>query len=204
MNRYLKFLICLFVGAFLWFFPVSSEIPKPAQEVFAIFVAGIASFLLRPLPMGALVLLGLISLLVTKTLTMDQALSGFGDSVVWLVVAAFLISGAVVETGFGKRVALFFISRFGKNIFGVAYGLCASEFLLGPVVPSNTARGGGIHAPLERSLSEALGSFPDDQPDRAGSYLSLVGSHANMVTAGMLLYSQASESCSSCWRLSII
>ena len=103
MNRYLKFLICLFVGAFLWFFPVSSEIPKPAQEVFAIFVAVIASFLLRPLPMGALVLLGLISLLVTKTLTMDQALSGFGDSVVWLVVAAFLISGAVVETGFGKR-----------------------------------------------------------------------------------------------------
>ena len=110
-----------------------------------------------------------------------------------LVIAAFLISGAVVETGFGHRVALFFISQFGKNIFGIAYGLCASELLLGPVVPSNTARGGGIHAPLARSLSEALKSYPDNAPDRAGSYLSLVGSHANMITAGMFLTGMAAN-----------
>lgn len=193
MSRLTSFLICLVVGIFFWFVPLSPDIPKPAQEVFAVFLAVIVSFFLRPLPTGALVLLGLISLIITNTITMDQALSGFGDSIVWLVVAAFLISGAVVETGFGKRVALFFISRFGKNIFGIAYGLCASEFVLGPVVPSNTARGGGIHAPLERSLSEALGSFPDNQPDRAGSYLSLVGSHANMVTAGMFLTGMAAN-----------
>ena len=57
-------------------------------EVFAVFLAVIVSFFLRPLPTGALVLLGLISLLITNTITMDQALSGFGDSIVWLVVAA--------------------------------------------------------------------------------------------------------------------
>lgn len=193
MNKLASILVCILIAALLWFFPLSPDIPKHGQEVFAVFIAVIASFLLRPLPMGALVLLSLIILMITRTVTMEQALSGYGDSTVWLVVAAFLISGAVVETGFGRRIALFFISQFGRNIFGVAYGLCASELVLGPVVPSNTARGGGIHAPLSRSLSEALKSFPDNAPDRAGSYLSLVGSHANMVTAGMFLTGMAAN-----------
>jgi DASS family divalent anion:Na+ symporter len=193
MKKSWSILLCACVACVLWLFPVSSEIPKEGQEVFAIFIAVIVSFLLRPLPMGAMVLLSLIVLLTTKTIDMNQALSGYGDPTVWLVVAAFLISGAVVETGFGRRIALFFISQFGKNIFGVAYALCASELLLGPVVPSNTARGGGIHAPLARSLAEALKSHPDKDPDQAGSYLSLVGSHANMTTAGMFLTGMAAN-----------
>lgn len=193
MHQVKKFVVSIAIGLLLWHFPVSQDIPKTAQEVFAVFISVIVSFLFRPLPTGALVLLGLITLMVTKTITMREALSGYGDSTVWLVVAAFLISGAVVETGFGRRVALFFISKFGRNIFGVAYGLCASEFLLGPVIPSNTARGGGVHAPIARSLSEALESYPEKEPDRAGSYLTLVGSHANMVTAGMFLTGMAAN-----------
>ena len=51
---------------------------------------------------------------------------------------------------------------------GLGYALCASELLLGPVVPSNTARGGGIMAPIVGSLARALGSEPDKEPRRAG------------------------------------
>ena len=31
---------------------------------------------------------------------------------------------------------------------GLGYALCCAELILGPVVPSNTARGGGILAPI--------------------------------------------------------
>ncbi len=185
--------ICILFGVVLWYFPLSEDIPKSGQEIFAVFIAVILSFLLRPLPMAPMVLLGLISLIITKTITLDEALSGFGDSTVWLVVSAFLISGAVLDSGFGHRIALFLISKLGKNIFGIAYGLCGSELILGPVVPSNTARGAGIHAPIAQSLAEALKSYPDKQPDRAGAYISLVGGHANLVTAGMFLTGMAAN-----------
>ncbi|MEQ8879233.1 MAG: DASS family sodium-coupled anion symporter [Cyclobacteriaceae bacterium] len=188
-----RIFICVVVGIVLWYYPISAEIPRDGQEVFAVFIAVIVSFLLRPLPMAPMVLLGLISLIITGTISLDQALVGFGNSTVWLVVAAFLISGAVLNSGFGHRIALFLISKLGKNIFGIAYGLCGSELILGPVVPSNTARGAGIHAPIAQSLSEALGSYPDKLPDRAGAYISLVGGQANLVTAGMFLTGMAAN-----------
>lgn len=193
MNTLQKFIICVLIGGLLWFVPLSPTLPKEGQEVFAVFIAVIVSFLLRPFQMGPMVLVGLVVLMVTKTIDTSQALTGYGNSTVWLVVAAFLISGAVVETGFGNRIALYLISKLGKNILGIAYGVCGSELILGPIVPSNTARGGGIHAPLVRSLSELLNSYPKRSPRRAGSYLSLVGANANFITAGMFLTGMAAN-----------
>lgn len=188
-----KVMICIMVGILLWFIPLSPSLPKEGQEVFAVFIAVIVSFFLRPFHMGPMVLLGLVVLMITNTIEIDQALSGYGNSTVWLVVAAFIISGAVVETGFGNRIALYLISKLGKNILGIAYGVCGSELILGPIVPSNTARGGGILAPLVRSLSESLNSYPDKSPNRAGSYLNLVGANANFITAGMFLTGMAAN-----------
>ena len=107
--------------------------------------------------MGTMVIFGLMTLMLTNTLTVDGALSGYGNSVVWLVVAAFLIAGSVVKTGFGLRIALILVKRFGNSMLGLGYAMTAAELILGPVVPSNTARGGGILAPITRSLSEARG-----------------------------------------------
>ena len=99
---------------------------------------------------------GLLFLLEFKSM-----LRGFGDKTVWLVVAAFLIAGTVERTGFGKRIALLLVKRFGKSMLGIGYAQCAAELILGPVVPSNTARGGGILAPITLSLSRSLQSEPN-------------------------------------------
>ena len=85
---------------------------------------------------------------------------------VWLVVAAFLIAGGVISSGIGKRIALNLISWFGKSILGLAYSICGTELILGPVVPSNTARGGGIIAPIVNSISHSLGSKSDENPKK--------------------------------------
>jgi len=131
--------------------------------------------------------------MLTNTLTVDEALSGYGNSIVWLVVAAFLIAGSVVKTGFGLRIALILVKRFGNSILGLGYTITAAELILGPIVPSNTARGGGILAPITRSLAEALDSFPEDKPERAGAYLTTLGAHANLITAAMFLTGMAAN-----------
>ena len=40
-------------------------------------------------------------------------------------------------------------------------------------------------------LAEALDSYPNRHPERAGTYLALVGSHANLITAAMFLTGMA-------------
>ena len=184
---------CVFLALVLWNLPIPDGLNPVGWQVFSIFIAVIASFIIRPFPVGAMVIFGLVVLMVTKTLTPVEALAGYADTTVWLVVYAFLIAGVVIHTGFGRRIALLLVSRLGKSTIGLGYSLCGAELILGPFVPSNTARGGGIVAPITDSLARALDSTPENHPERAGQYLTLVGAHANLIAAAMFLTGMAAN-----------
>jgi len=193
MNSLLKLTLCTLLAVILWLLPIPEGLSTQGWHLFAVFISVIISFILRPFSMGVMVILGLVILSITGTISMKEALSGYGDSTVWLVVAAFLIAGGVIRTGLGRRIALLLVNRLGKSSLGLGYSLCGAELLLGPVVPSNTARGGGILAPIVQSLAGALDSHPNKEPKRAGEYLALVGAHANLITAAMFLTGMAAN-----------
>lgn len=192
-NENLKLISWLTVGVILWFLPVPDGLTPEAWHYFSIFITVIFGFMITSLPMGLIVLLGILALTITKTAPLKETLHGYGDSTVWLVVAAFLIAGGVKETGLGKRIGLTLVDRIGKTMLGLGYAIAGAELMLGPVVPSNTARGGGIMSPIVRSLAEALGSKPDKNPEGAGKYLMLMGTHANLITAAMFLTGMAAN-----------
>ena len=98
----------------------------------AVFAATIVGFVARPLPMGAVCLIGITTVILTGTLEPEVALSGFSNSVIWLIVTAFLISRAVVKSGLGSRIALFFVSRIGSRILGVSYAMALTDLILAP------------------------------------------------------------------------
>ncbi len=193
MKLWQRFGFCLIVGAAIWFSPTPSGVEPEGWRVLAVFVATIVSFLLRPLPMGAMTLIALVFLAATNTLSFKQTLAGFSDTTVWLVVAAFLIAGTVARTGLGRRVALIMVTKLGRTTLGLGYAATITEFILGALVPSNTARGGGVMAPVMNSLSNALGSTPGKSPRRAGEYLMLVGAHANLIAAASFLTGMAAN-----------
>jgi len=126
-------------------------------------------------------------------LSLKNSLQGYANTTVWLVVAAFLISGAMIHTGLGRRLALRMVATFGQTTLGLGYAIAAAEFLLAPFIPSNTARGGGVMMPMVNSISDVLGSHPHDHPRRAGEYLVLCGAHLNLVTAAMFLTGMAAN-----------
>ncbi|KAI8884340.1 Sodium/sulfate symporter [Backusella circina FSU 941] len=119
-----------------------------------------------------------------------KALEGFSSSVVWLIFSAFHLGKAVQVTQLGKRISLIMIQYFGKRTIGLAYAVVISELLLAPFVPSNTARGGGIVLPVVNSIATTLGSTPTNNP-KLGAFLTLVGSHANLLSASMYLTGMA-------------
>ena len=183
----------LFLGIILWMIKPPSGLDQEAYLMFIIFSSTILSILIKAIPMSTSVLIGLLLSVITNLMSLKDALIGFGDSTTWLVVIAFLIAGVIIETGLGRRIALICINLLGKTVTGLGYAICASELILGPLVPSNTARGGGIIAPIVDSISRSLGSEPQKDPEIAGEYLHLVGAHANLITAAMFLTGMAAN-----------
>lgn len=176
------------LGAVLWFLPVPRGLDMAAWHLFAIFVATILAIIIKPFPMGAVALLSLGTVVATKTLTLDQALSSFSSSVVWLVVFAFFISRGFMKTGLGRRFAYILVSRFGHSSLGLGYAVTLTDLILAPAIPSNTARGAGIVFPIVKALAQALGSEPHQKTHRQlGAYLMKVAFHANVVSSAMFV-----------------
>ena len=183
----------LILGIILWAIKPPPGLDKEAYLMFIIFASTILSVLIRAIPMSTSVLIGLLLSIIFNLMPLKVALMGFGDSTTWLVVIAFLIAGVIIDTGLGKRIALICIQELGKSVTGLGYAICTTELILGPLVPSNTARGGGIIAPIVDSISRSLGSEPKKNPRVAGEYLHLVGAHANLITAAMFLTGMAAN-----------
>ncbi|KAJ2684193.1 hypothetical protein H4R19_006916, partial [Coemansia spiralis] len=119
------------------------------------------------------------------------AVSGFSNSIVWLVFCAFHMGKAVEKTGFGRRVSLALVGAMGQSALGIGYAVCAAELLLAPFIPSNTARGGGIVYPIVESVVSALGVDVHGGEDPVGGFLSFVGSSANLITSSLFVTGMA-------------
>ncbi len=190
----LRLLGVLLVGVIIWLVPPPSGVEPRAWHLLAIFVATIVGIIVKPLPMGAMALLGIAATALSGTLTINQALSGFGNSTIWLIVVAFFISHGFIKTGLGSRIAYLFMAALGKKTLGLSYGLIATDLVLAPAIPSNTARAGGIVFPLVRASARAFGSNPDDgTAHKIGSFLIQAAFQGNVITSAMFLTAMAAN-----------
>jgi DASS family divalent anion:Na+ symporter len=162
-------------------------------RLLAIFVATIAASIVRPAPMGAVVFIAVCVLAFTGTMTPVDALAGYADPIVWLVLCAFMISRSVTKTGLGRRIAFGFIKLLGNRSLGLAYALVATDTVLASIVPSNSARAGGIVFPIARSVAEAYESTPGQTRRRLGAFLMTAVYQADVVACAMFLTGQASN-----------
>lgn len=190
----------LILGAVIWPLPSPGGVSTQAWHMLALFVATILAIILRPLPMGAVTLLGMLAAVLSGVVpltapkddpTAPYALMGFANSTIWLIVMAFLISRGFIKTGLGRRIALFFVSLLGKKMLGVSYGLAVADLVMAPAIPSATARGGGIMAPIMKSVAEVYDSRPGPTARRAGSFLAINVGQVNAITCAMFLTAMA-------------
>lgn len=192
--NFVSLLITLAVGAIIWFIGAPEGLDPKAWHLFAIFVATIVGLIIKPLPMGGVAVLSIAAVIITGTLATQEALSGFQNTTIWLIVIAFFISRGFIKTGLGNRVAYLFVKRFGKKTLGLSYALLFSDLILSPAMPSNTARGGGIIFPIIKSLSQTFGSNPEDGTERKiGSFLTKTAFQGNMITSAMFMTAMAAN-----------
>src|SRR5262245_18992885 len=187
-----RFLITVAAGLIIWSLPVPQGLEPRAWHLLALFVATVVGIIARPLPMGAIAMIGISVTLLTGTLGMEQVLEGFGHETVWLVVCAFLLAGAFIRTGLGARIAYFFMSRFGHRTLGLGYSLAATDLILAPFIPSHAARSGGAVFPILRSIAKSsFGSGDTPEVRRTAGFLSISTYQATCVSCAMFLTAMA-------------
>lgn len=192
-SRLLRWGIVLAVAGGILLIPVPSGITSESWRLLAIFAATITGSIVRPIPGAAIVLLGVTALPLFKVLTINEALTGYADPFVWLVLAAFFISRGMIKTGLGRRIAFLFIKAIGRHSLGLTYALGSTEMVLATVIPSTGARSGGIIFPIAKSLAEAYESRPGPTANRLGAFLMASVYQCNVIVCAMFLTGQASN-----------
>lgn len=192
-------LISILIILLFWFvIPNPDGVTSNAWHLLALFIGTVVAIIGKAMPIGAIAVLA-ITLVAFTGVTNDSpsgaikdALSGFSNSLIWLIGIAIIISRGLVKTGLGNRVGYYFISLFGRKTIGIGYALALSELVIAPVTPSNTARGGGIIHPIMKSIATSFGSSPEEDTSRKiGHYLALVNYHINPITSAMFITATA-------------
>ncbi|HEX4935369.1 MAG TPA: SLC13 family permease, partial [Gemmatimonadaceae bacterium] len=137
-----RWLVVVGIGLAIVAYGAPPGITAEAWRLFAIFIATIVGSILRPAPAGAIVLFGVCAIAATGAMTPANALKGYSDPLVWLVLCAFFISRGVMKTGLGERIAYLFIRAIGQRSIGLVYALVGTDTILATLIPSNSARAG--------------------------------------------------------------
>jgi DASS family divalent anion:Na+ symporter len=185
--------IVLVVGAVLWFSPVPPALTVKAWHLFGVFLATLVGLILQPLPLGAMAFLGLTFCTLTRLITSQQAVAGFGTTTIWLIVAAFLFARGFLKTGLGRRVAYVMMRSIGDSTLKLGYALAFSDLVMSPAMPSATARVGGVLFPITRGLCSGFQSEPNHSPRKIGAYLMQTVYQCDNIVCAMFLTSMAAN-----------
>lgn len=185
-------MVVVVLGLLMYFLPFAA-LTSTQRHLLAVFTATIIALVVQPVPMGVSTTVALTILALTKTVSTNEIFSGYSNPTVWLIFTAFLFATAVTSTRFGLRVAYSFIRQFGHSPLTLGYSVAASDLVLAPFIPSDTARGGGIICPAVQSIARAVGSEPGPTARELGTFLTLVGFHTTYTASAMFLTGMASN-----------
>ena len=166
MKHSWRFWLPFIVAFCLYLTPIPNGLDANQWHYFAIFAAVIVGLIVESMPVAAVGFIGLTIAALSGFVESDPnkalrwALSGFGESTVWLIVGAFIFSIGYRKSGLGRRIALVLVKLLGRKTIGLAYAVTLADAFISPATPSNTARSGGTIYPIVLFLfaNEVCGS----------------------------------------------
>lgn len=158
--------------------------------VFLILAVTIALFVSDKLRLDVIALMSLLALVLTKTVTTQEALAGFSESIVITITALFIVSGGLFQTGVAEDLGAFLSEKAGTSeprllvfVMVATAGLAAFMGSTGTVavmlpITVSLAWKAGI-SPSRFLIPMAFGSL-------LGGKLTLIGTPPNIVVSEYL------------------
>jgi divalent anion:Na+ symporter, DASS family len=174
------------VAAAIWLSP-HAGFNRQSWGLLSLFAGTVCALITRPLPAGSVMIIVLSAGTLLRVFSIQEALAGFSNVTVWLIVAAFLFARGFIQTRLGERIAYTIVKRIGGSALGLGYAIVLADLVMAPMTPSNTARAGGVLFPITLNVARAFGSEPGKTASLIGAFLMLTLYHGDLVASAMFL-----------------
>ena len=114
----------------IWLLPHAGFAPR-SWGLLCLFAATVCALITRPLPAGALMIVVISLGMLLRLFTVQDALSGFSNATVWLIVAAFLFARGLTQTRLGERIAYTIVKRVGRSPLRLGYSIVLADLVDG-------------------------------------------------------------------------
>ena len=156
-TEWWRYLAPLAVIAIIALLPVPAGLENHTWLYFAVFTGVIVGLILEPVPGAVVAMVGIsiIAILSPWLLfspeqlaqpgfkftakSLSWAVSGFSNSVIWLIFAAFMFGTGYEKTGLGRRIALILVKKMGHRTLFLGYAVMFStrRVVRGLSIPSS-------------------------------------------------------------------
>jgi len=117
LNRSKVLLFSFLVYAIVINLPVSSQtLTANGQAALAVFSMAIILWVSEALPLAITALFVCVMLFFSGAVEKPEAFIGYSANTLFFLLGAFTLGRVIIKSNLHKRISLFLISRFGKNI----------------------------------------------------------------------------------------
>ncbi len=171
--------------------PTPEGLTPEAQKSMALFAFALVMWIARPIPIYQTSII-LILLLPLMGAVEDQEIvfGALGFDIIWLMVAAFVLTSAMSATNLGKRIALSLTTKFAKTPIQVLVVFVAVNYILAFFVPSTTARASLI-VPIALVILEIYKAVPGKS--KFGKLMMLQGVQNNAFATSIVLTATSAQ-----------
>ncbi len=185
--------IAVAVAAFfiLGYMPMPPGMTPVSQKAIAMFVFALIMWIMKPIPIyqTSIIIILLLPLLgIVKK--QSDAFGTLGYDIIWLMVAAFVLTSAMSNSNLGKRIALLLVTKFGKTPKQTLAVLVLVNFILAFFVPSTTARASLI-VPIALVLLEVFKAVPGES--NFGRLMMLQGVQNNAFATSVVMTATSAQ-----------
>lgn len=184
-------IVALILFFVIMFMPTPQGMTVEAKRSMAVFVFSLIMWVAQPIPIYQTSLIGIIILPLIGAVESQKVTFGtLGYDIIWLMVAAFVLTSAINETNLGKRLALSILTKFGRTPKGTLASLVLVNFIMAFFVPSTTARA-ALLAPIVVVLLEVYKQIPGES--NFGRLMTLQGVMNNHLATSMIITATSSQ-----------
>lgn len=184
-------LLAVIAFAILFFMPTPDGMTVEAQKSLALFVFALILWIVRPIPIYLTSILVVILLpLLGAVEDQEIAFGTLGYDIIWLMVAAFVLTSAMSASNLGKRLSLTLVTKFAKTPTQTLIVFVVVNYILAFFVPSTTARASLI-VPIALVILEIFKAKPGES--QFGKLMMLQGVQNNGFATSVVMTATSAQ-----------
>ena len=118
----------------------NSPFIRICYAMLAIFCASMILWVTEAVPSYMTSLMVILAIVLTGVTTQKEAFAQLGHPVMWLNILSFVLASMLVKTRVAKRLALWFVLKFGKNATGIFISFIVINVILSLFISATTVK----------------------------------------------------------------